>query len=109
MDLYHQRNTNLRAIGYRSYAKYLKSLLWRSIKKRVLRYRGLVCVRCAEEGNQIHHVDYDTDTLLGNRLGGMVVVCRECHEWIEHEHGVKVSPERANERLGYTQDVSDAF
>lgn len=104
MDLYHERNTNLRAIGFRSYGKYLQSTLWRRIKRRVLRVRGCVCVRCGDEGCEIHHADYDVATLAGKKLGSLIVLCRECHEYIEFESGQKVSLARANERLSLQAD-----
>lgn len=98
-DLYHERNKNLRKLGFRSYAKYLNSTLWRRIKKRLFKDRGYVCQRCRDEGDQIHHRDYSIETLNGDSLEALVVLCRECHEFVEFEGGKKVSPERANERL----------
>lgn len=71
----------LSELGYRSYAEYLASPLWRSIRQRVYAAKGRVCVSCdMDEADEIHHDRYDRDTLMGKTLKHLRPLCRHCHE-----------------------------
>lgn len=84
---YAERNSNLNLLGYNTYKEYLCSDLWVQIRGDKLA-RFPKCILCDEKANQVHHLSYDVDTLLGARTYFLVTMCRECHEWIEFD-GIK--------------------
>lgn len=72
-------------LGYCSYADYLKSALWVSIRSRVYEAKGRVCLECKEApATEIHHRRYDEDTLRGLTLNYLVPICDPCHERIHN-------------------------
>ncbi len=80
---------NLQSLGFVSYADYLKSPLWASIRSRVYASKGRICLDCkSHRATQIHHRQYDLETLKGDTLNYLVPVCRNCHR---KEHGLEPS------------------
>ena len=79
---YRSRNTILKAMGFRTYALYLKSALWRSIRLRVLA-SSPDCFTCGGPAVQVHHTAYDRPTLEGRSLRRLVSLCVPCHRLIE--------------------------
>jgi len=76
---YEYRNNNLRQIGFKSYASYLKSELWLSIRDRVLLAHRM-CQSCGKRAaTQVHHRAYDIPTLLGETLACLSALCGGCH------------------------------
>jgi hypothetical protein len=76
----------LAALGFASYAAYLNSALWAGIRARVYGTKGRICIRCkCHAATQIHHVNYEPDTLSGRSIIGLVPICRPCHR---KEHGL---------------------
>lgn len=76
----------LRELGFRSYAEYLASPLWRSIRQRVYEAKGRVCLACEINiAEDIHHDRYDRDTLMGRSLKHLRPLCRHCHEIVHGE------------------------
>jgi len=70
---------NLRRIGFKSYAAYLDSDLWRK-KKAAYRAskRPQKCLCCGDPNYQLHHTTYDR---LGREwLKDLIPLCSECHE-----------------------------
>jgi 5-methylcytosine-specific restriction endonuclease McrA len=61
------------------YPEYLKSNLWKRIKRRVLKRDGKVCQLCAGPGNVVHHRSYDAEVLQGQADYLLVTLCEGCH------------------------------
>lgn len=80
---YASRNRNLALLGFRSYADYLKSDLWRKIRAKVFLVKGRACWICGEYATQVHHNRYHRNDLLGKRLRFLNPICGKCHETIE--------------------------
>lgn len=98
----------LKSYGFQSYAEYLRSDLWLSVRTKVL--DGATCnCGCGKKPDQVHHKVYTEANLLGISHRGLVAVHRDCHHGIEFQDGVKVRLPKANselKRLRY-QSVSD--
>jgi hypothetical protein len=101
MREYRERNTILRRAGFGSYAAYLKSDLWNSIRHRVLAKNNGCCLRCGRPAVNVHHTQYTLAALRGKRIGSLVPLCRPCHRSGEFgPDGSKVTLSQANVRLG---------
>lgn len=87
---YAERDYNLFKIGFESYKDYLNSELWREIRKNVLSSSRYKCGICNCGANQVHHIDYSQDTLLGKDLSHLISVCPKCHKGVEFIDGVKL-------------------
>lgn len=101
--IYGQRNATLRKMGYRTYADYMKSSLWSSIRARVLNRDKFVCRHCGEPGaTVVHHLNYWRSTLEGLSTEYLVALHNDCHEKIEFtpKKGVKLPTTEANKLLG---------
>ena len=70
---YAYRNDNLRALGFKSYAAYLRSPLWKAIRGRVIARDGGKCSRCFQKARrpQVHHRAYDPAMLRGDNLNAL--------------------------------------
>jgi len=99
LNEYGKRNRVLKALGYASYAAYLASDLWRTIRARVLQRDGHVCRGCGGRANQAHHRNYRSDVLAGVNDVHIVSMCNDCHEEIEFDGDRKVSTRTANKKL----------
>lgn len=78
---------DLKSIGFGCYADYLASPLWASIRSRVYASKGRMCLDCKmRRATQIHHRQYDLETLKGDTLNYLVPICRQCHR---AEHGLE--------------------
>lgn len=64
------------------YKDYLKSPLWKSIRRRVLMAASHECACCSDKATQVHHRDYRPRVLNGNDDSMLVALCRVCHEAI---------------------------
>lgn len=84
--VYGLRRERLSALGYPTYKSYLGSDLWKGIREKILPCQ---CRLCANPAKQIHHLDYETDTLQGIRTEALIPVCGKCHRAIEFSHGNK--------------------
>ena len=74
-------------MGFASYGEYLKSPLWADVRWRVYAAKGRMCLVCKERrATQIHHRQYDIETLKGETLNYLVPICRQCHK---AEHGIE--------------------
>jgi hypothetical protein len=62
------------------YPAYLKSDLWKSIRKRVLKVASRKCVGCGAKATQVHHRDYRPSVLRGNNDFPLVAMCSTCHD-----------------------------
>jgi len=81
---YDKRDSVLRAMGFSSYQTYLKSGLWRGIRRTVLAARP-TCECCGARAIQCHHLDYSRRVLSGRDLDGILACCRACHHAIEFD------------------------
>ncbi len=80
---YAVRNRRLKLMGYASYQEYLTSPLWSEIRRKVFaRDKGL-CVLCGMLARDVHHLDYQRQTMLGKSLDRVVSLCSLHHEVIE--------------------------
>lgn len=102
MNSYGRRNEILLSIGFDSYAEYLKSDLWRVIRRLAFVTLGKQCFHCGNSAEMIHHGEYSHAVLLGRSLHGLIPVCEKCHHDAEFsKSGNKRSLEEANEWLGF--------
>ena len=94
--VYATRNELLIAFGYRTYKQYLKSDEWKAMRARVFeQYQECIC--CTTSAQVVHHVKYDSATLLGLHTLNLAPLCRACHERMEiDEAGDKAALSRAN-------------
>ena len=83
MKEYEQRDSELKTIGFNSYAEYLSSSLWQSIRAKVFQCKGRKCTLCGEEANQVHHQRYSRIELLGRKIKYLHPICETCHKAIE--------------------------
>jgi 5-methylcytosine-specific restriction endonuclease McrA len=104
---YAERNDAVKRIGFCSYANYLVSPLWKSIRERVLKRADHCCCACTGVAWQAHHRHYSDDVLRGDRIDEsvLVAICRDCHDHIETDDaGRKVPVHVANKRLKKLQN-----
>lgn len=92
---YLERDQALATLGFVSYAAYLESGLWRSIRSRVLERDDRTCALCGKGAKQVHHLDYGLSTLQGRRLRHLVSICGPCHVAVEYDGDRKRSFEEA--------------
>jgi 5-methylcytosine-specific restriction endonuclease McrA len=103
MEEYAERNEILFELGFRDYARYLRSRLWKDIRARKLE-QDPECYGCGRGDDkitlQVHHGKYTYDNLAGNTLADLYTVCARCHHWIEVTRaGYKRNPEDATKEL----------
>ena len=81
--------------------KYLKSSLWRKIKRRVLKRDNYVCQRheCGIKAKEIHHRSYDPEVMRGNDDSKLISLCSGCHSYISFDESGKLRPTEEQERL----------
>src|SRR5205823_11567049 len=72
----------------RKYAKYLQSVHWMKLRRRVLIRDGKQCVLCGSTDElQAHHETY-REKFRDSLPDDLVTLCRECHE---EQHGLSKS------------------
>lgn len=102
MNAYQQRNALLREMGYPTYADYLASDLWQTIRRRVLAAHRYNCGLCSGRAVQVHHIRYTREAILGQGITHFVPVCRSCHERHEVQNCYKVTIDQCNEAMRRT-------
>jgi uncharacterized protein YlaI len=88
---YLRRNARLRAIGFATYADYLASRLWKSIRRRVYAAKGKSCFLCGARATELHHNRYRSKDLSGRTIKNIYPVCHACHHRVEFQNDRKVS------------------
>lgn len=75
-------------LGYSSYADYLQSDLWRTIRARVLQRDAHACRDCGvmDEPLMVHHLSYDLVVLEGHDDRQLLTVCEYCHRQRQRHH-----------------------
>lgn len=81
---YGKRNQLLESIGYDTYAEYLASELWSTIRTRRLEQTPN-CEVCGVDAQCVHHLRYTIDVMMGHNLKPLVPLCHNCHEEIEFD------------------------
>jgi hypothetical protein len=79
---YAARNELLLSFGYRSYKKYLASDEWKKLRAEVFAEYP-TCICCESQSQVVHHVRYDSATLLGVHRLNLAPLCHACHEKME--------------------------
>lgn len=100
MRVYRERNRNIRAMGFKDYAAYLQSDLWKGIRAQVLNERPF-CEGCGKDATQVHHSAYRKKDLEGRDLRRLHSVCGGCHFRSEFRAGdhEKLHPKQATTKL----------
>jgi len=98
MNAYERRNRELRQLGFATYKDFLRSDLWKQTRAKVLAGFSK-CLLCGQPSTQVHHMSYDTATLLGIRLYRCIALCEPCHKNIEFDDGKKLTLCQANVKL----------
>ena len=62
------------------YPAYLKSEVWKAIRKRVLKAASRKCAGCGGKATQVHHRDYRPSVLRGDNGAPLVALCKTCHD-----------------------------
>lgn len=78
------REAACRRMGYTGYDGYLRSDLWKGIRRRVMEGGEGLC-SCGAPAAQVHHAYYSTDNLSGESLDGLLPVCHPCHRQLDQE------------------------
>src|SRR5688572_32003249 len=74
-DNYLIRFLALKELGFSSYAEYLQSDLWATIRARVLDRDNHTCVFCSKPARQVHHRRYGVHILAGRDLMPLKSLC----------------------------------
>ena len=97
LDQRKTRGDMLKELGFDSYAEYLDSDLWRSIRERVFYEKGRRCTCCSKMASQVHHAEYTDENLAGDNLDELFPVCGECHRKTHFKRG-KFRSQRASKQ-----------
>jgi hypothetical protein len=84
---YRNRDLLLQQLGFAHYGLYLKSDLWKGIRRRAFALHGRTCKVCNRPAKCLHHLDYSEETLLGSSLESLVPLCDLCHRKVEFSPG----------------------
>ena len=100
MREYELRAVNLKVLGYETYADYLSGSLWRRIRKNALKLAEGNCCCCGDKATEVHHRDYELETLKTGGEFSLVPLCNACHNLAEFDtNGRKRTPTQANRFL----------
>ena len=90
----------LKALGFKSYAAYLRSEHWLAFREAYFAKHKKVCCCCAEPARDLHHITYE---YLGKeRQKDVKPICRSCHDKVHtliREHRVPL--EKAHEVVSF--------
>ena len=75
--------------GMPTYEAYRASPLWQNVRTQVFRRSSKRCECCGDTAVEVHHRDYRPRVLLGNDLGPLVAICRDCHEFVHKDPHTK--------------------
>lgn len=101
LGAYRRRNRKLSDGGLLSYADYLASDDWQTLRQRVLERDDFICVACGAQARCVHHTNYTQKTLSSKfPTLSLVSLCHRCHGHIEFlPDGTKSTPKEAAKRL----------
>lgn len=92
---YRKRARSLKKLGFDSYEEYLKSNLWKEVKRRVFREFGNNCLLCPAHAETVHHNRYNIADLSGRNLRHVVPICHSCHRIVEFDGETKLTLKQA--------------
>lgn len=96
---YERRNENLLILGFKDYAQYCRSKLWKSIRDSRIANEPR-CYGCGRPAVQVHHTRYTKEVLAGESTDGLYSICKRCHWYCEFtKSGKKRSPADATKHL----------
>lgn len=74
-----ERGEAIRILALRgmSYARYLRTNHWHSVRTRAMRKTSWQCVACNSNASEAHHVEYKRKGF--ERIEDVVATCRSCH------------------------------
>jgi hypothetical protein len=75
-----ERSDVLFRLGFSDYKSYLKSDLWKDVRKKVMERDQYRCKFCNKKATHVHHEHYNLDTMSGKNLRHLHSVCKDCHE-----------------------------
>lgn len=105
---YSDRAKLCRDLGFKTYAEYLASDLWRTIRHRVLG-ASAKCIRCGSAAVQVHHSAYTKQNLSGASVECLHSVCRACHQQSEvRPDGSKRTLDECNAELRIGMPLGEA-
>lgn len=88
-----------------TYKEYLQSRAWRKLRARVLKRDGHACRSCGKPATEVHHAQYDRDTMRGAHINHLYSLCAECHEAVTFDvHGCR-RPQSEVARLTHQLDA----
>ena len=64
----------------RSYDVYLKSKLWKRIRKRIMERDKYLCRDCGRGAEHVHHLSYGPLVMLGQDDSKLISLCVPCHD-----------------------------
>lgn len=109
MNEYAIRDAIIQRMGFRSYAEYLNSDLWKSIRRRAMKKACRRCAVCKNDAFEVHHNSYAESVLVGFDISKLTCLCRTCHDLIEFDsNGNKRSLTMANTALATMQKTEIA-
>tara|TARA_Y100000356_G_scaffold45882_1_gene36122 strand:- start:82 stop:963 length:882 start_codon:yes stop_codon:yes gene_type:complete len=105
------RDTILYDLGFKNYASYIASDLWRKdIRPKVKKKYEGVCQSCKikMQGNGVpqvvHHRKYTEANMSGESLDGLMLVCKKCHD---NAHQINFAGTKYIRSLAETNDELD--
>lgn len=91
---YSTRKAIVRGLGFKSYTGYLRSSLWKKIRRQVLERDQGLCLICLvdppKKAQTVHHKFYSTDNMNGSSLAGLFSCCNGCHRVVEYTNKKKL-------------------
>lgn len=100
MGAYTKRDAALLKLGFGSYASYLDSDLWKSIRAKAFERDGKRCRCCGEPADLVHHDSYGSDVLRGRSIHRLFSLCNKCHTRVEFlPRGKKRTFKQVHEQL----------
>ena len=82
---------------YESYAEYLQSDEWRTLREEVLARDGGVCIDCGRPATEVHHRVYPAH-IDETEVDQLVAICRRCHS-VRPSTGTPKSPEERRQNM----------
>jgi 5-methylcytosine-specific restriction endonuclease McrA len=98
---YHQRNEIVRRMGFRNYAAYLESDLWKKKRQLVLVRDGHQCRICKKPATTAHHTRYSAHEMKGTGIKRIIAVCSGCHRRLEFNGTQKNGLSEANRKWSH--------
>lgn len=101
MVVYRRRDSRLARSARLTYAEYLKTPLWRELRKKVLLRDNHKCIACGRSAYCVHHTKYSSNVLFATEpTPSLISLCNSCHEFIERNaDGSKTSADHALKKL----------